>query len=142
MIRINKATEYGLMALAHLGGLPPEKRVSAREIAEVLKIPFEITAKTLQRLKETGFVESMQGTHGGYKLTSPLSQFTLAQLMEAIEGPQALVSCLSTDTPKGDCGMADCCDIKNPISLVNERVRDLLKSIPLNEVVERGGQVG
>lgn len=137
MIRLNKATEYGLMALNYMESYSPAKK-SAREIAEHLKLPFEITAKTLQRLKETGFVESTQGTNGGYTLTRPLQQFTLGELVEAIEGPQSLVACLSE--AKSECGHTSGCEIKNPLTKVNNRIHELLRSIKLSEVID--GQAG
>jgi Rrf2 family protein len=135
VIRINRATEYGLMALSYMESYSPSRK-SAREIAEHLHLPFEITAKTLQRLKETGFVESSQGTNGGYKLAHGLSTFTLAQLMEAIEGPQNLVGCLTLhDGKANDCELSGGCEIQKPIARVNSRIKELLSSITLAEVI-------
>ena len=66
MIRLNRTTEYGLMALRYIsnkrrraGG--PESWASAREIADTYGLPFEITAKTLQRLKDLELIQSAQG---------------------------------------------------------------------------------
>ena len=133
MIRLNRATEYGLMALCYMDSYTPDRK-SAREIAEHLKLPFEITAKTLQRLKETGFVESSQGANGGYRLMGSLSGFNLAQLMEAIEGPQHLVHCLN-GVHKPDCELSGGCDIQKPAGRINIKIKELLASITLDQVI-------
>ena len=56
MIKLNRTTEYGLMALRHMNRKSKDgtEFTSARELADVFGLPFEITAKTLQRMKNLG----------------------------------------------------------------------------------------
>src|SRR6185437_15556598 len=63
MIKLNRTTEYGLMALRHMNqkSKAGPELTSAREVADVFGLPFEITAKTLQRMKEIGLIHSSQG---------------------------------------------------------------------------------
>ena len=89
MIRLNRTTEYGLMSLRHMYRAP-DARVSAREIAGTYGLPFEITAKTLQRLKEHGFIRSEQGAKGGYTLNRALDQVSLAEFLEEWDGHKLL----------------------------------------------------
>src|SRR5687767_9595169 len=72
MLRINKVSEYGIMALGYIGH--QTQAVSARQVSEGLQLPYEITAKTLQRLKDAGFVRSTKGARGGYCLNHALSE--------------------------------------------------------------------
>src|ERR1051325_2246654 len=96
MIKINRTTEYGLMALRHMSRKREATEVtSAREIADSYGLPFEITAKTLQRLKDTGLIQSAHGARGGYTLHRPLSEVSLAEFLELMEGPQSVVTCVS-----------------------------------------------
>ena len=73
MIKLNRTTEYGLMALRHMSRKQASGGVtSAREVADSYGLPFEITAKTLQRLRDTGLIQSAQGARGGYTLQRSL----------------------------------------------------------------------
>jgi Rrf2 family protein len=148
MIKLNRTTEYGLIALRHLGG--KRELTSAREISDVYGIPFEILAKTLQRLKENGLIQSEQGARGGYSLNRSLDEITLADFLVIMEGPQSVVACTSVEEPapmshatKSDPGSCGCnysgrCDMKNVMSDLNGRVKNFLMGIKLNELAERG----
>ena len=67
MIKLNRTTEYGLMALRHMSrkrALDPSELTSAREVSPIfLDLPFEITAKTLQRMRDTGLIQSLRKAH-------------------------------------------------------------------------------
>src|SRR3954468_6180934 len=98
MIRLNRTTEYGLMALRHMSRkLAGESRevTSAREVSDRYGLPFEITAKTLQRLKDTGLIQSAHGAKGGYTLSGSLQGISFARFLELMEGPQSVVACES-----------------------------------------------
>ncbi len=96
MIKLNRVTEYGLIALRHMTTKQhqPAEVTSAREIAEHYGFPFEMTAKTLQRLKDGGLIRSAQGSKGGYRLHRELAAVSLVDFLELMEGPQSLVNCL------------------------------------------------
>jgi Rrf2 family protein len=129
MLRINKASEYGVLALGYIGGQVQAQ--SAREISEALKLPYEITAKTLQRLKEAGFIGSTMGTNGGYKLINPLSQISIAQVLTALEGPVAIVECLH-DT--NECSRTETCHLKDPMRNLNQKILKVLETTNLDEL--------
>src|SRR5690242_14664387 len=89
---------------------------SAREVADFYGLPFEITAKTLQQLKNTGLIQSEQGARGGYTLKRRLDEVNLAEFMELLEGPQTVVPCTSTKSEKsskqaGPCDYHGRCEI-------------------------------
>ena len=87
MIRFNRTTEYGLIALRHMSRQEIQTRVSsAREISEAYGLPFEITAKTLLKLKDGGLIESAQGSRGGYTIRRSLKDVTLAEFLNFMEG--------------------------------------------------------
>jgi Rrf2 family protein len=146
MIRLNRTTEYGLMALRHMSRKrEPAAVTSAREIADSYGLPFEITAKTLQRLKDTGLIQSAQGARGGYTLQRPLSQVTLAEFLELMEGPQAVVACASSAESLEEPGDHGCsygakCDIRSVMGELNSRVTAFLKGIVLADLAEDRGK--
>jgi len=154
MIRMNRTTEYGLMALRHMSRKGSEDVTSAREVADAYGLPFEITAKTLQRLKDKGLIESAYGAKGGYTLKRPLAEISLAEYLELLEGPQAIVACTSDSSSPSNsahshlvtptapvapvsldaaCEYGCRCEIKHMMSRINARVVRLLSEIHLDE---------
>ena len=146
MIKLNRTTEYGLMALRHMNRKRIEHRdclsavevTSAREVADSYGLPFEITAKTLQRLKDTGLIQSAQGARGGYTLARSLEDVNLAEFLRLMEGPQSLVAC-ATHEPLSEtsgCEYRGRCEIKPLMSDLNSRILNFLSSIRLAELAE------
>src|SRR5262247_3952161 len=110
MLRLSKSADYGLMAMRRLALLPRGACRSAREIAEEHRIPPALMAKLLQRLARKGLVASLHGIHGGYRIARPASQISLREVIEAIEGPMALIEC--DDPCKGDCAQESACTVR------------------------------
>lgn len=139
MIKLNRTTEYGLMALRHMSRKTkqgPTDVTSAREIADSYGLPFEITAKTLQRLKDTGLIHSAQGARGGYALTRELADISLAEFLSLMEGPQAFVACSNSPaveplTP--GCEYSGKCELKHVMGDLNSRIYNFLAGIRLAE---------
>lgn len=147
MIKLNRTTEYGLMALRHMSRKQSSGEVtSAREIANSYGLPFEITAKTLQRLKDTGLIQSAQGARGGYTLQRPLTEVNLAEFIELMEGPQSVVACSTSATSKQyaklavvaphACEYEGKCEIKHVMGGLNARIFRFLSGICLAEIAE------
>ncbi len=150
MIRLNRTTEYGLLALQHMSDKQDheiEGVTSAREVADLYGLPFEITAKTLQRLKDTGLIGSAQGARGGYTLKRPLKDITLAEFLDMMEGPQGVVACAghrqasaaeaqgSVGAPGGaSCEYHSRCGIHAPMVALNQRIQGFLSGIRLAEL--------
>lgn len=137
MFRLNRMTEYALIALRQLHEKRVENRsLSARELAELEGLPFEITAKTLQRLRDAGYIRSAQGAKGGYLLTCDLQSVTFSQFLEAVEEKANLATHLE------ECCQGQCrceyqarCSIKPFMISVNRRIRKFLETVPLSELL-------
>jgi Rrf2 family protein len=164
MIKLNRTTEYGLMALRHMSRKREAMQrtgecefTSAREVSDLFGLPFEITAKTLQRMKETGLIQSAQGARGGYTLERSLQDITLAEFLELMEGPQAVVACASpvgksasVSTQAAACGPGSelsvlqnrgCeyeskCEVKSLLGDLNARFINFLSGIRLAELTQ------
>ena len=93
MLRLSKKADYALMAMKHLATRPDAPSASAREIAEQYDIPIELMAKVLQRLARRGLLTSHQGTRGGYRLGRASSAISVADIIQAIDGPLTVTAC-------------------------------------------------
>lgn len=108
MIQVTKAGEYGLRALAYLVNQGPDAKVSIAEISQARQIPEPYLRKLLKPLIQNGIVVSIRGVAGGVKMGRPLDEITFLEVIEALEGPINLNTCLvhnATCQFVGDCGM-------------------------------------
>ena len=97
MLRLSKKADYALMAMKHLALRGDRGSSSAREIAEQYDIPIELLAKVLQRLVRRGLLASQQGTRGGYQLARGPIQISVADVIQAIDGPVTVTACSSEE---------------------------------------------
>jgi Rrf2 family protein len=104
---------------------------SAREIAEQYDIPIELLAKVLQRLVRRGLLASHQGTHGGYKLARVPTLISVADVIQAIEGPVTVTACSTDD---GTCDQYAKCNVRDPLWRVRERILSALGECTIAEL--------
>lgn len=131
MLRLSKKADYALMAMGHLALRSDAGSSNAREIAEQFDIPVELLAKVLQRLVRTGLLTSHQGTRGGYVLARPALQISVADIIQAIDGPVAVTACA---TEAEACEQYDKCNIRDPLWRIKERILSALSTCSLHEM--------
>ena len=131
MLRLSKKADYALMAVRHLALKSGPSSASAREIAEQYDIPIELMAKVLQRLVRAGLLISTQGTRGGYTLGRPASSISVADVIQAIDGPFTVTAC---STEKNDCEQYSKCSIRDPLWQIRERIAVTLGTVSIAEM--------
>ena len=131
MLRLSKKADYALIAMKHLAQHRGGTSTSAREIAEQYDIPIELMAKVLQRLVRTGLLVSTQGTRGGYALSRASGSITVADVIQAIDGPFTVTAC---STEKNDCEQYSKCSIRDPLWQIKERIVEALGTVTLAEM--------
>jgi Rrf2 family protein len=132
MLRLSKKTDYGLLALRYLAAEAPSGVASARAIAERYDIPVELLAKVLQHLARRGFVAAQKGAHGGYHLTRPAADISLADIVQAIDGPLAITACGQNE--EDQCEQFGSCTVRDPLSRVKDRILSVLQTMTLAEM--------
>ena len=136
MLALTKKTGYGLIAMAHLanssGGL-----TSAREIAEKYGVPHSLLMNVLKALSAQGYVESVRGVHGGYRLARQPGDISVADVAGALEGPVRLSQCLAHKTHADEeCGCVVSCPVADPVHRVQRRLYEFLKKVTLAEIAQ------
>jgi len=120
MLRLSKKADYALIAMKHLALRGDTGSSSAREIAELYAIPIELMAKVLQRLVRRGLLASHQGTRGGYQLARKPTGISVADVIQAIEGPVTVTACSTDDD--GQCEQFATCNVRDPLWRVRQRI--------------------
>ena len=131
MLRLSKKADYALMAMKHLAMRPDAVSASAREIAEQYDIPIELMAKVLQRLARSGLLTSHQGTRGGYTLSRATASISVADIIQAIDGPLTVTAC---STESENCGQYAKCSVRDPLWRIKDRILAALATCSLHEV--------
>lgn len=139
MLRLSKKTDYALMAMKHLALQSASSgevsasggAASAREIAEHYDIPIELLAKILQRLARRGLLTSHQGTRGGYSLARAASVISVADVIQAVDGPLTVTACSVHDQA---CGQYSKCNVRDPLWRIKDRILTSLAACSLDEI--------
>jgi Rrf2 family protein len=135
MLRLSKKADYALIAMNHLARKQgsPSASTSARDIAERYDIPIELMAKVLQRLVRTGLLVSTQGTRGGYMLSRASGSISVADVIQAIDGPFTVTACT---TENNDCEQFSKCSIRDPLWQIRERIAAAFGTVTIAEIAE------
>jgi Rrf2 family protein len=137
MLSLTKKTGYGLIAMTYLARLAVGRLASAREIADHFGLPLSLLMNVLKDLSAAGYVESVRGSHGGYRLARSADQINLAGMIEAVEGPIRLARCVTDATGTNEqCQTMAQCPVADPVHRVQRRINDFLKQLTLAEVLE------
>ena len=121
-MRLSATDVYAFQALGYLGSQPRERLVGSDEISEATGVARPYLVRILATLSTTGIVTSKKGTGGGYTLARPAGEITLRDVMRAIDGPVAPLSCISLHWHQ-PCRVEDRCHARNHVW---RRVRDAL----------------
>ena len=88
-MRISAKVDYAVRALCEIAARSGDAPVKAEEVARAQEIPLSFLENILVDLKRAGFVRSQRGQVGGYRMATPASEITIADVIRAVEGPLA-----------------------------------------------------
>lgn len=129
-MRLSSLADYAVVLLSaaarHCGGAA---RLNATLLAEETGVPLPTTQKLVSRLAAAGLIESARGTGGGFRLSRPPAAISLADIIEAVEGPIALTACV--ERGEHDCAIEENCRVRPHWHVVNQAVRGALAGVSL-----------
>jgi Rrf2 family protein len=96
-MQLTRAADYAVRVMIHLAGLPEGARASRSELAVAAECPEQFLSKVLQNLTRAGIIVSRRGNTGGFELPMDNRNTTVLAVVEAIEGPVRLNTCLISD---------------------------------------------
>lgn len=138
-MRLSSLADYAVVmmtaAARHCGGLA---RVNATGLAQETGVPLPTAQKLVSRLSSAGLIESTRGTGGGFRLSRPPATITLADIIEAVDGPIALTTCADAD--RHDCALDGTCRVKPHWAVVNAAVRGALANVTLASLAIHSGE--
>ena len=135
------ARHCGTCALVN-EGVVSRGRVSAAQLAEETGLPAPTVQKLVSKLSAAGLMRSSRGVGGGLRLARPPATISVADIIEAVEGPIALTACIDSRKAghkageKTDCTLESACIVRPHWPQVNAAVRSALAQVALTELVE------
>ncbi len=129
MIRVSKLTDYAIVLLAHLSR--SERTLTAQELAALSSVPLPTVSKLCKELSKAGLVVSHRGRKGGYGLARAADRISVAQIVEALEGPIALTECTQGHQ---SCELEATCLAKASWDPVSRAIHGALSNLPLSAI--------
>ena len=136
---LSKKTKYALKALQYLARAKDRGPVLIAEIASNEGIPQKFLEAILLELKKEGFLESRKGKGGGYFLGRPAESITLGAVVRKMEGPLALLPCVSQTAYRrcDECHDERTCGIRMVMKDVRDRTAEILDNMSLADVEDQ-----
>jgi Rrf2 family protein len=137
---LTQRSRYALRALIFIARSEGIAPVPISVIAADQKLPRKFLEIILLDLKNGGLVESFRGKMGGYRLAKPASQISFGEIIRMIEGPLALVPCVSVSAYQrcADCFEESTCVIRKTMLIVRDNTAAILDNTSLADLsIER-----
>lgn len=134
---ISKKTKYGLKALTYLARQKNDTPVQIATISESENISQKFLESILLMLRKNGILESKKGKGGGYFLAIPPEEIKLSKVMRTLEGPIAMVSCVSLNFYEKceDCPDEDACSVHNLMEDVRDQTLNIFNNRTLADLI-------
>jgi FeS assembly SUF system regulator len=129
-MRLSNLADYAVVTMSaasrHCGG----GRISAAELAAEIGLPVPTIQKVVSKLTAAGLLRSVRGAGGGLQLARPAAAISVADIVEAVEGPIALTACIDGH----NCTVDHNCTVKPHWPMINQALRGALADISLTQL--------
>ena len=134
---IRRNTDYALRLAAHLANeFASGRPLSSRVLAKDNDVSYALACKLLQKLAGAGLVGSTMGPKGGFVLARSPETISLKQVVEAVQGPINVNSCLARDF---NCPKQENCPISPKLKEMQQQMEGFLDTVKLSEFVKKKG---
>lgn len=132
-MKVSSKGRYALRMMIEIAQRNTDDWVSIKEISKTQRISVKYLEQIVSMLTKSGLLVSGRGPRGGYKLVKPVEKYTVGEIIHAIEGKFAPVSCLETET--NECEFYKTCNTVHVWEGLHEVVSNYLDSITLDKLV-------
>ena len=131
-MRLSHLADYAVVLMTAAARRPTGERLSATELSVETGVPLPTAQKLMGQLAGSGLLSSSRGAGGGFALARLPTDISLADIVEAVEGPIALTMC--SDSNNHDCILDAHCRVKPHIGVVGRAVRGALEAVRLEHL--------
>ena len=133
-MRLTHLADYAVVIMTAAARSPAGARLSATALAAETGVPLPTAQKLMGKLAGAGLFTSVRGAGGGFVLARSPAEISLADMVEAVEGPIAMTQCSGSEEASG-CALDASCRVKPHMSVVSNAVRGALAAVSLESLV-------
>ena len=130
MLRLAKLADYGLLIACHLANTQDEL-VKLEQVADATGLAIPTVRKVMKLLVDHQVVQSERGMKGGYRLSRPARQISIAEVINAVEGGLALTECCRDAC---GCDVVKACTVQNNWNVINQTVGLIFARVTLADM--------
>ncbi|MDF3982305.1 SUF system Fe-S cluster assembly regulator [Luteibacter sp. PPL201] len=127
MLRVSRLTDYATVVMTCIAAHPADV-LSTAQIADEARLELPTVSKLLKLLGHAGLVDSFRGVNGGYRLARAPEAISLADIVEAVEGPIGMTEC---STAQGQCERLATCGVSGSWRSVSGAIDGVLRGLTL-----------
>ena len=131
MLRVSRLTDYATVVMTCIAA-HPHHVLSTAQIADETRLELPTVSKLLKSLGHAGLVESFRGVNGGYRLSRPAGEISLAQIVEAMEGPIGMTEC----SVEGQCDREPRCGVRDSWRRISHVLDSALRAVSLADMLQ------
>jgi Rrf2 family protein len=134
LLHFSQKIDYGLLLMLELAKISHSSVLSLRAVADENGISFFFLQKIALELRRAGLIHADRGKNGGYTLAKPASRISLKDILEALEGPLAIMHCLGHGEETAACVREETCGVRSGLEVVNGVIAKALSKTTLNDL--------
>lgn len=127
-LHLTQKIDYGIVLLATLA---KKNSKSLKKISEEKSLAFPFLQKIASALLQAKLIKAERGKYGGYTLAKSPNKISLKEIIEALEGPIAIMTCLSHP-----CGRNAKCKVKSNFKKINDELIKFFSSKKLDKIIK------
>ncbi len=128
-MKLSSFADYAVVMMSAAARNCGGTKMNATTLSVETGIPLPTAQKLVSRLSAAGLLESSRGTGGGVRLSRPPAMISLADVVEAVEGPIAMTAC--ADSGAHDCLLEQDCRVRPHMNAANDAIRLALAGVSI-----------
>lgn len=132
MIKLSNLADYAVVLMSTIAARPDDLHTAA-SLNNDTKVPLPTVSKILGKLAKAKLLISHRGIGGGFSMGADKENISIADIVEAVDGPVQLTNCLSEE--EHNCDYEPACLSRSKWDKINNAVYEALNSVPLSEMV-------
>lgn len=133
-MKISTRGRYAVRVMLDLAANNTGEYIKVKQIAKRQEISEKYLEQIIAILNKAGFVKSVRGAQGGYKIAKEPSQYTVGMILRLTEGSLCPVACLEDAT--NECERCDTCETLTVWKELNQAINNVVDNVTIADLVE------
>lgn len=134
MIKLSNLADYAVVLMSNIAARPDDNHTAFKLNAET-KVPLPTVSKILGKMAKAGLLISHRGIGGGFSMNPQRTDISVADIIEAVDGPVQLTNCLSNEETSCDYELV--CLTRSKWDKINKAVYEALNNVRLSEMIQK-----